>query len=542
MQPPRGRAVVELPTPSSASLGRLRTLAVFRAEPKTLDFAVAVAGAIGFVVFSWLFVLVDHAAHGGDFGQYVTQARNVIQGRSWSHLMEGYPAILPGYPLLLAVVTAVAGVDFKLYGLANSVLWAGVALVFFRHYYDAFGHRVSAFAFFLCVLLCPVAIELQAEVQPNILFSLTLALALVAGTRLADPNCTFRQRLSWFPLMLAPGLVRAEAIALFAALALCFLLALRIRLVLVCVAAIAGVVALDVAIALTFDQESNFAVVTRQFERSVPDPAAEGSLPAALSGIAYMATTYVDGLTQMSWVRSAYAAGPEISISYGTGLVAVTFLPAILLFGLAVAGAWSTHTVTLDKAFFVFFLGLLSAFLLEGTTRLRYLLPILPVFWYYVFIGTERIVSEAPGRLVPAAAFAVAIALLTPVAIGAADRYQIPSGRNVTDTPEMRQVVAWIADNDRGAGVAYFKPRPMTMLLDGRAPSVPVKLLRSTKDAARYLDSPGFILVVRKLSSFQQPEILRTLADNPNAELVLDNAEMAVFQAVHAATGPDATP
>jgi drug/metabolite transporter (DMT)-like permease len=114
-----------------------------------------------FVAFSALFVLGNYQNHDGDFGQYVIQARNLLLGRPWDHLVAGLPSVPPLYSVLLASLTWLGGVNAYAYAVLNSVLWAGGALVAFHFFRREFKTQVVAYAFLVFVLFSPFVLYFQ---------------------------------------------------------------------------------------------------------------------------------------------------------------------------------------------------------------------------------------------------------------------------------------------------------------------------------------------------------------------------------------------
>lgn len=104
----------------------------------------AVLICVSFVVISAGCALGMYQGQGGDFAQYALHARNVLLGREWSFLLEGYPAVLPLYPLLLAGIFSVSGDNFYLVAISNSCFWSASTFGAYLICRDMFGNRSTA--------------------------------------------------------------------------------------------------------------------------------------------------------------------------------------------------------------------------------------------------------------------------------------------------------------------------------------------------------------------------------------------------------------
>ncbi|MGB1540490.1 MAG: hypothetical protein ACPG80_05970, partial [Rickettsiales bacterium] len=213
-----------------------------------------------FVLFSACFVLGHYQTHSGDMGQYITHARNLMWGRSWEVYMLDFPAVLPGYPLFIAIPLVTVGLNMFLFGLLNSLLWALCCVVFYTLYRE----RLCAYSgwVFLAVLLFnPFVVYFQQEMQPNLFYSASCAVALYAAYRLRDLQwkASPATLAGWALLVLLPATIRQDSLALYMALALYYIFLDR-KLVLLAVCGIALTIGLDLLIT-SFGQFSNISVL-----------------------------------------------------------------------------------------------------------------------------------------------------------------------------------------------------------------------------------------------------------------------------------------
>ena len=491
----------------------------------------------GFVLFSALFVVGHYQNHAGDFGQYAVQARNLVLGRPWDHLVAGFPSVPPAYSFLLAVVTWLSGFNVYHFALLNSALWAGCAIAAFHFFRDEFRHRATAYVFLLVVLFTPLVIAFQQNGIPNILYAATCLFTLLAAKRLSEGP--FRILLA--VCILLPALVRSEALALYAALFVWF--ALRRQWKLAALPVLGGVLLLvsDLLLSLNFNLVSNFRIVARlaNLTGGASAQASEFDPSRLLSGSAYMFLSYLSGFAEYFMTHTQLQAQKIWEIPVGSGLVVRTGPVSLALVLMATAGiAVHRKFLSLDKVFLVAHLALLSAVLLLRGVPGRYLLPILPIFIFYVVLALERAWSllRVPGPALPVltlAPIALAFWFSIPTFMAA------PARSNSLFSPRMDAVARWVAENRQGRPVAYYKGRLMTLLLDLRSDNpVQAVSVRRIGPAEAMLRQNGLI-VVRKFKRYGQPELLAGLQANPDAELVWEDSRHAVFAA---RLGPDGVP
>lgn len=505
----------------------------------------AIAGA--FVLVCALFVLGDYQNHGGDFGQYITQARNVIWGRPWSYLMEGYPAVLPGYSFLLAVPTALFGVNYHAYALINTVLWATLSVVCYRMYAPRFQHAATRIGFFAALLGCPYVLYYQQQTNPVILYAAVVSLALWAVNDLVSTNTRLSRLRAALPvvLLLLPAIVRTDSIALYLAVFAFLFLQRHWRLLGWPVLGVTLTVTLDLFIGSAYDQGSNFGMVLRTLETSTPTPTptpnAVADAPTLLQSIPYMLIAYINGLSIATLPSDLHNMGSAFGIAFGPDLERSVSTPTIVLFCCCILGMLRGRLTNCDKLFFFAHLCMLSMFFLFGPIRVRYVLPLVPIFLFYSIGFVEWAMLRA-ARAVPLRTIdlgRVAPILLTTIilgttTLGVVEYHRLPADDNYTVTPDLTEVIELVVKQDAGAGIAYYKPRPMTMLLDRAdrsTPSIPARILISPSAADKYLQTPGFLLVVRKIGYYGQTDVLNFLLSSPRAEPILHNDQFVVFRA-----------
>lgn len=491
----------------------------------------------GFVLFSALLVLGHYQNHSGDFGQYAVQARNLALGRPWDHLVAGFPSVPPAYSFLLAIVTWIGGFNVYHFALLNSVLWAGCAVAAFHFFRDEFNHRATAYVFLLVVLFTPLVIAFQQSGIPNIMYAATCLFALLAARRLSEGP--FRVLLA--ACILLPALVRSEALALYAALFLWFALRRQWKLAALPVLGVVLLLVSDLLLSLNFDLVSNFRIVARMANLSAGTSGEDSEFDPLhlLSGSAYMFLSYLSGFAEYFMTHAQVEAQRIWKLPVGGDLAVRTGPVSVALVLLAAAGiAVHRKFLSLDKLFLVTHLGLLSAFLLLRGVPARYLLPILPIFIFYVVLALERAWS-----LLRVRGPALPVLTLAPIAFAfwfSIPAYmEAPARTNSLFSPRMGAMADWVARNRQGRPVGYYKDRLMTLLLDLRSDdAVQAVGMRSPAQVNAMLRRNGLI-VLRKFKRYNQPKLLESLQANPDAELVWEDSRHVVFAA---RLGPDGVP
>ncbi len=522
---------------SSVSLGlRMRT-------PPRLSWTLAVAlPAASFLAVSAVFVLGDYQGVGGDFAQYMTHARNLTLGRPYSWLMEGFPSVLPGYPAVLAGLTATFGVDYFVYGLFNSLCWAGyawLAVVLFRSRFET---PCQAFVYCSIILFSPLVIHFQQHVQPNLLYALVAMAALVSTQRLVDEPVRPSVRCFLFCLvLLLPALVRKEALGLYAVVLVYFGMNRRWWLAGLPVLAMVGIVAFDLAAVDVLDQNSAFRNFARRY---FLDAAPAGGIPLAgremgpMGAFIFAILTYLAALVDFL-LPERVARWAAFPVEFGSGAV-LSLSPVSI--GVVALFAWSyfRKPLALDRLYFAAHLALVSLFSIlwisTGQIPTRYALPVYGIFWFHVVMAVvpfvRRIVPFDKARAALAGGVAVAALWAT------AGQWQTPKRTNDTRTPEVVALVDWLAESYSGGEIGYFKNRVLIMLLDEAGhPRATVSRLRSETDAERLLGEPGSVLVVRNMAGYGQPAAKRAV-EAGNADLVLSNKRLDVYVAGESRTAP----
>ncbi|MCF8719363.1 hypothetical protein [Nitrospina gracilis] len=480
-----------------------------------------------FVLFSAIFVLGNYQGHGGDFGHYITLARNLMLGRSWDHLVSGYPSYLPGYPALLVIPTAIFGVNFYVYAVINSILWAGCSIAAFYYFKDQFLYKATPYIFLIGVLFVPFLISFQQKAIPNILYATAVMLALFISRQFSAGK--FHPGLA--VIVLIPAIIRSEACGLYAALIAFFVLQRRFKL---CALPIAGLIlsiSINLFLALNYEVISFFNLANRFMWGASNE---EFDFIRQVQAHIFMFSNYLFGFGQLLFPHGFFGSSntwhiviaSDLSVNFGP----IQFLlTAIFGFGIFK----HRNYLSLDKIFFVSHMALLSAYLLlhePGGLPLRYLTPLLPIYIFYLIYGLEygMALIKLPMRPVTNSILLASI-VIGFLAFAVPSYMGEPARRNVVSTSEMRALADWLSENMGKRVVGYYKPRVMTMLLDIRSESTLQGVgIRSIENAEMLLNTGG-IVVIRKAPLYNQETLLEYLQNEKNVNLLWEDQMHAVF-------------
>lgn len=482
--------------------------------------AVVICGV--FFLFSSIFVLGHYQNHNGDFGQYFTHAQNLLHGRSWDYLVEGYPAVLPAFPAVLAALTWLFGVNAHAYGMFNSACWALACFLAFDIYHKQFQSRITGWAFLLTLLFSPYVMAFQQDGQPNLLYTSAVITALWASMPWTERS----PRTYEIFLVLLPSLVRLESLALFASIGFVLILSRRWRLLAIPAAGVLITLGTDILIHLLYDLRSNIALGLKVAETSSNTQGGERGLIELLIRLTATASGYMLLFSELILPRSLLLEKP-FSFPAATGLKLVFSLSHIVPPLLAIIGVLAhKNFLKLDKVFFAAHISIISAFMLSALPT-RYIFPILPIFWFYTIYSIEYMLTTT--RLRPNMAGLVLLAALGPLILaGAARSAVVPNRTNTLFSAAAKEMAVKVAELQQGRSVGYIKHRLMILLMDvhGGDPRKVIQV-RNIKRADRLL-SDGGILVMFKKPAFQK-DLLRAVESNPANVPIWQNEGFVVF-------------
>jgi len=481
-------------------------------------------GCLCFLIVSAI-ILGDYQDWGGDFAQYVTHARNLLWGRPWSFSMEGYPAVMPGYPALLSLLYLLGGDNFFYFALANTIFWCVASVVAYIVLEQLFQNKVWAFYAFLITLFNPFVLWYQQYAIPNISYTLFVWLTFIILHLITRSEFKKRDLVLVLLLLfciLTAGLIRISFLALTGSI---FLYGIYRRSRILCAVSVLTVlivVGAEWALATHGNQRSSFDIFLGVTRRQ------SGHDFSYLIGFSRMFISYLSVLVNFLLPMEQISLLKNIGV-FRSGLV---LHPALPLFGgLFLFGLYRKvrlHGIRVEDIFFVTHLCMISALVLKGIPQ-RYVLPILPLFVFYCCYGLMAIWASVTAWGKTCLCF---VSLLFVAALLYSDvaNSDLPRRRNFTKNVQTRELVQWIEqENLRFDTVGFFKPRLMVYLLDRRgvARSKRVVVIRSQKSAENFLHREKRSMVI--LHRGIQKDIIRELHEKKIYNELWRNKWYSVF-------------
>lgn len=330
--------------------------------------------------------------YGDDWALYVAHARNLVEGRPYADTgflpnplnpwfsPQRYP---PGFPLLLAPVYAVAGLDFRALKAVVVLGLAGTLLLLAR-----LARRElpapAALAVVLAAGLHPFVWTFRDDLLPDLPFTALCMLALALAERAAAASPRRGERAAWWAAALlaaaAAVATRSIGIVLVPALAAALLLGARRPGRALLAGGAAGAALLAGLVLLTPVGSAYLRQLGALVEVYGPSLLLPDAARLRRTGFA-LATLWASG-----WSDAAARA-----VAVGTMLLAAAGLAPRL------------RRPGAHEAFFVLYL---CAVFLWPAADARYLLPVLPLWLLYAALGARRAWRGGgrPGRAAVAAA------------------------------------------------------------------------------------------------------------------------------------------
>lgn len=423
----------------------------------------------------------------GDYALYVMNAENVLAGREYSdtpYVLNPRNAINPGayppgYPLLLASVYAVAGLDWDAFKQLGIVLFAA-SIVIIGLFARQWLPPPVALAATALIATLPFVWELKDELASELPFLLFcyLALYLLEEITAADAKHTVVSCLVAALAMTAAILIRPVALLLVPAAVLSAALQTRrvftgglLTAVLGLLMSVIGLLAFrsDTQTYTSYLSDFGLASIVRNID------AYEGGARLLLGALSWddlvlerITLTLVMVLAIVGFAER-WRSGPAPSETFALAYIAMVIV----------------YPVSLEPA--------------------RYLLPVWPLVVLYAFVGALGVTVRWPATL----RYAPALALAGVMTMGYVSSYRLAwnaPARPLATGPESRDLFAAIeAGVPRGALIVARKPTIVALFADRRASIWP-----EHADAAELRDwmlsaQAGF--VVRDLGDYGVPPI-----------------------------------
>jgi hypothetical protein len=376
----------------------------FKQSPFINKYSLAVLSmALIFIYISVTQVLGQYQNQNGDYGQYYMHARNLLKGRPWDYFVEGFPAVLPGYPIFLAFIQTIFGTMPYPVAIANSLMWAIIGLISYNIFSPRFTSKITALIFAAAVFSTPFVMYFQQDGQPNISYSLTFIAALWAIYNYS-PSQSKRCQLMLIGLILLPAFFRVESTIIYIAFAIYLISNKNRALLWVPAFGFLLTIGLDVWISIRSEMVSNFIEF---YNKTNLDATSEQSSTLARISeffISYLESVFAHLSTTAhlftftpnnahDFISITSTAGPNINITFLQFSILAMFFTGFMKIKAPHLNPSNPQAfLSLDRLFLMGHIAIISLFFLKVIPH-RYLVPIAPIFLFYVFIGAERLIE-----------------------------------------------------------------------------------------------------------------------------------------------------
>lgn len=437
------------------------------------DFIFAALIALSFVIISAVFVLGEYQRYAGDFGQYYIHSQNLIKGRSWSTFLEGYPAVLPGYPVLLSFITLIFGDKIFYVGLVNSIMWASTSLLAYNMLKHHFEHSLTAYTFLIICLWCPYIYQFQQEGVPNIFYAFSFFLAFLGATNLVNKKYVVLSIL----FVLLAAIIRIDSMTLYIAIFIYFAMSNAKKFLWVPVAGFAITIGLDFILSDVFNMKSNIDVGSGVLARGTKHDASAISSIFSFTSLFlhYVVGSFlrVSELLFADWMNLKYyftveaANGYKVKVSLIHLIISGFFIFSFLnIKKILCRGGEHEAFLSFDRLLFMGHICFVSIIFLEST-HLRYLLPIFPIFVFHALIGFERLALclKIPNTVAPLLVTTLALPITYHTHINIKD---IPRRKNFLFSKDLTAAADQLAEIKNNRAIGMWKPRLLTALMEMR--------------------------------------------------------------------------
>jgi len=203
------------------------------------------------VLFLFINIITLNDGHnwGDDFAQYIHHARNIVEHKAYDAplMLEEWVTVPPGFPLLIAPIIKLFGLNFPILKFMNILYWLLATLGVYA-LAKRYTSRPAALMIALVLLSSPRFFTFKQNVLADIPFSLFVVATVYAVMRFEDSPLREKPALKMFwlaSIFFFSGyafLIRNAGVILFLALAIHFMIYRRsLRLIAGLAAALAGI-------------------------------------------------------------------------------------------------------------------------------------------------------------------------------------------------------------------------------------------------------------------------------------------------------------
>lgn len=226
--------------------------------------------SLSFIGWS-MFILGNYQDWGGDYAQYITQSRNILWDRPWSHLMEGFPSIMPIYPTTLAVISWILDDSIYIYSLFNTICWLLTSVITYKTVNKLISVKQDYIGkiIFILILFNPYIISYQQSISPIFIYTL-IVWSVLYFILFKDPklNSIYKSVIITLILLTSAGLTRTTFIALSLSVISYGILRKEFRYIFTSIFSLILVLCCEYIISINHNQITNFSVFFDFLNRS----------------------------------------------------------------------------------------------------------------------------------------------------------------------------------------------------------------------------------------------------------------------------------
>lgn len=519
----------------------------------------AAYGVIGIAVVFYILTIRHGHDWGGDFALYIENAINIATGHPYSDtwfvyntrdpLMSprSYP---PVYPLLLAPVYRMFGLDLYAMKVAGILVFAGFLLLYYRYACNRLESPLAQILVVACMAFSPWFWEAKDRILPDFLFIVILYASIVVADRMYALR---RPGLPQYLLAVGAGLLVSllygtRSVGMLIVPAFFLHDIIRRRLV------SRATLIVTIVFAAFYVTQNVFLHTDQSYFDSLKSVDAEEQgldedavrQNVAGEGLLTVIKNNIDALGDRI-PRKLHSYGSMMSAYWyiGDSVVPAGVLLALMTV-LAVAGFvdFIARSPSIGDYFALTYILIL---LVVPFGQQRYLLPLVPLYLLYIFRATERIKQLASSRgagLKPAVMNAVPVIVSVVIAASYASSYALsdsgPIARGV-ESSESRELFDFIRRNTPEDSLLVFhKPRPLALFTGRHAlkyhwePDVD-KLWRDLTDmGATHIVLPKYI-DTKAHRDYYFPAIVER--HRRKLELIFENDDFVVYRILRDAAG-----
>ena len=492
------------------------------------------------IFISWsCYILGDYQNWGGDYAQYITQSRNLLWDRPFAFQMEGFPSIMPLYPLVLYFISALFFESIFLFSLFNTICWLALSLSVYLiiNRFSLIQNKNIIKVIYIVLLHNVYIYSYQQNITPLFLYSMLIWITLILFINSTQSNNSYFPYVIIFLFLTLTGLTRTTYLSFAIAIFICGLFFSKKLLILSSFLSLVFVFSVEKFLSFNNDQITNFSVFLEFLNRSNNSTNLISNFDFLLfcSNVIRQFISYFNLLIESCLPLSNLYSLSSFNYFYtsSSGLVYIIhplFIFFLFLFYLG-SRCINIKVKVIFITYFILHLILISIFV-QNTPIQRYIIPILPIFIIFVITGFFDFYFKYFRNT--KVFFITFILFIFISGISFYEKSFRKPYRSNTLSDELLQATSYIKPTiSQYDQVAFFKPRVLTYLLDSeKSSSLNIISIRDLSFYQNWTDSQEkrLILLPKNLSSFGQSKILSHISNSPNFEILFSNDSYIAVQ------------